>query len=468
MENSLLPEMLQLLHRNETFALRKFLQSPYHNTRTDVVRLFEYILANNTLSLEITADREVLFKAVYAATPFDSKQLNYVVSYLIKLIEQFIAQEEYAQSAATQSLHIVRGFRRRHCLHLSERAARTAVKKLEKQARRNASYYWERFYLANETLRGQAQQGRSLEFDFDKLNEAHEKAFFIERLQLGCMVQSRQAVASKAYETGFLPVLLAFLKDHPWLQEPAMAAWYYAYCMQTDQNAPVHFERLKTVIFENSMLFNDLEQHDLFLLAVNFCIRRINSGDAAFSRELFDLYKEGLLQNVFLENGILSRWSYNNIVNAALKIGEITWAMQFLEQYRAKLEPAFRDTNYYFNLARCLYEKGDYDPALESLTHMEYDDMLQNLSARTLQIKIYHDTAAWQALDSLLDSVRIYIRRKKVLGYHKENYSNIVRFVQRIMALPPGDRAARAQLREEMMQCKVLSERAWLLARVGF
>ena len=140
--------------------------------------------------------------------------------------------------------------------------------------------------------------------------------------------------------------------------------------------------------------------------------------------------------------------------------------MQFLEAYRSKLEPVFRDTNYYFNLARCLYEKGDHGAALESLTRMEYDDILQNLSAKTLQIKIYYDLQVWQTLDSLLDSVRIYIRRKKVLGYHKENFSNILRFMQRLMALPRGDRESRQILRHEIESCKVLSEKSWFIGKL--
>ena len=98
---------------------------------------------------------------------------------------------------------------------------------------------------------------------------------------------------------------------------------------------------------------------------------------------------------------------------------------------------------------------------------MEYDDVLQNLSAKTLQAKIYFDMHAWQALDSLLDSVSIYIRRKKVLGYHKENFSNTLRFMQRLMALPPGDRESKIQLKTDIENCKVLGEKAWFLGKLN-
>lgn len=463
MEKGYLAELLQSLSLSGRAALRKYLNSPYHNARADVLALFDCLCAQPGAR----ADRKTVYNAVFEGKPFDARQMNYVSSYLCKLVETFIAQREWDADEDTRGLYLLHGLRKRRLNRLTERAARAVAKRLDNKSGRDAAYFRQRYAIAFEQLRGRLQQGRARDFDFDALTETHEKAFVYEKLKLGCMMQSRQAVAKREYGAGLLPVVIDFLKDHPWLEEPAIAAWYYGYFVQTDGGATEQFEHLKDLIVRHGALLPEDERHDLFLLAINFCIRRINSGDANFSQDLFDLYREGLLQGVLLENGALSRWSYNNIVNSALKIGETDWALRFLEDYRQLLEPAFRDTSYFFNLARCLYEKGDHDAALECLTRIEYDDILQNLSAKTLQMKIYHDTAAWQALDSLLDSTAIYLRRKKVLGYHRENFSNIVRFMQRLVALPPGNHPAREALRQEVENCKVLSEKTWFLQKVG-
>ena len=462
MEKGYLPELLQSLTAAERLALRKYLCSPYHNTRADVLALLDHLSQKKPEK----RDRNASFGAVFQDQPFDARQLNYTVSYLNKLVEGFLAQREWEADTDTQDLYLYRQLRKRHLGRLAERAAHMAGKRREKQARRDAAYFRQAYALTFEQLRAHLQQGRARAFDVDALTEAHEKAFVYEKLKLGCMMQSRQAVASRAYGAGLLPVVLDFLRDHPWLQEPALAAWYHGYFVQLDPGATQNFEQLKSLIFRHGRLLPDDERHDLFLLAINFCIRRINSGDAGFSQDLFDLYQEGLVQHIFLEDGVMSRWSYNNIVNTALKMGEVEWSLRFLEEYRQLLEPSFRDTSYFFNLARCQYEKGDYAEALASLTRIEYDDMLQNLSAKTLQMKIYYDTAAWQALDSLLDSVAVYLRRKKILGYHRENFSNILRFLQRLIALPPGNGPALELLRQEVEHCKVLSERGWFLQKL--
>lgn len=464
MEKGYLPEFLQSLTLAERAAFRKYLCSPYLNVRKDVLALYDHLSAAPPAT---PADKDAAYGAVFEGKHFDARQMNYTVSYLSKLVEAFLAQREWDVDEDAQGLYLLRSLRKRHLSRLSERAIRAVEKRLEKQPRRDAAYFRQRYLIASEQLRGHLQQGRGRDFDFDSLTEAHEKAFVYEKLKLGCMLQSRQTVVSREYGVGFLPVLLDFLRHHPWLEEPAIAAWYHGYFVQSDAGATGNFEQLKGLIFRHGALLPDDERHDLFLLAINFCIRRINSGFADFSRDLFDLYREGLAQGIFLENGVISRWSYNNIVNTALKMGEVDWSLQFLEDYRPRLEPAFRDTGYFFNLARCRYEKGDHDGALECLTRIEYDDVLQNLSARILQMKIYYDTAAWQSLDSLLDSVTVYLRRKKVLGYHRENFSNIVRFMQRLVALPPGNSPVRELLRQDLENCTTLGEKAWFLQKTG-
>lgn len=448
---------------SEQGALRKYLCSPYHNARADVLALFDHLAGPSTEP----PNRRLAYQRIFQEKPFDARQMNYTVSYLTKLVERFLAQREWDAEATAQDLRLIRGLRKRRLSRLSERALRSAEKRLEKQPRRDAAYFRQRYLLTNEQLQSHLQLGRGRDFEVNALTEMHEKAFICEKLKLGCILQNRQTVAARQYEAGFLPALLDFLHHHPWLDEPAIAVWYHGYFIQTDAGATGNFEQLKTLIFQHGARLPDDERHDLFLLSINFCIRRINSGDTSYARELFDLYREGLLQDIFLENGVISRWSYNNIVNSALKLGEVEWAVLFLEEYRPRLEPAFRDTNYFFNRARCLYEKGELPAALECLTRIEYDDILQNLSAKTLQLKIYYDTGAWQSLDSLLDSTAIYMRRKKVLGYHRENFSNIVRFMQRLVALPPGNRATGELLRQEVENCTVLSEKGWFLQKLG-
>lgn len=82
-------------------------------------------------------------------------------------------------------------------------------------------------------------------------------------------------------------------------------------------------------------------------------------------------------------------------------------------------------------------------------------------------LRMYYETGEVDALESLLDSFEMYIRRQKDLGYHGENYTNLIRLIRKLMQIPIGQKEERSQLAEEVKATKSLAEREWLLGKVG-
>jgi len=60
----------------------------------------------------------------------------------------------------------------------------------------------------------------------------------------------------------------------------------------------------------------------------------------------------------------------------------------------------------------------------------------------------------------------MYLRRKEIVGYHKENYNNCVQFIQKLVRLNHFDKQAKAKLRVEIEQVKILSVKDWLLEQI--
>jgi len=116
-----------------------------------------------------------------------------------------------------------------------------------------------------------------------------------------------------------------------------------------------------------------------------------------------------------------------------------------------------------FNLSRVYFEKGEYSQAQRLLTQFDYNDMLLNIIAKTMLLKIYYEADELRLLDALLDSMTIFLRRKKIIGYHKQNYRNIVRYFQKLLALNRLDAAAVDTLRRQIETEEHLTEREWFL-----
>ena len=69
-------------------------------------------------------------------------------------------------------------------------------------------------------------------------------------------------------------------------------------------------------------------------------------------------------------------------------------------------------------------------------------------------------------LDSHLDAMQVYLTRKKIIGYHKTNYSNIVKYTRKLIRLNPYDKEAKLKLAENIKNEKLLPDRDWLLRQV--
>ncbi|MCE2789492.1 MAG: hypothetical protein LW630_06215 [Saprospiraceae bacterium] len=117
-------------------------------------------------------------------------------------------------------------------------------------------------------------------------------------------------------------------------------------------------------------------------------------------------------------------------------------------------------------MANIFYAQKRYDEAIESLQDVEFEDHLSNLFAKTIQLKIYYETGSDRLLDAHLDAMQVYLTRKKIIGYHKNNYAKIIKFTRKLIRLNPFDQKAKSALLEQIRQEKLIPDREWLLREV--
>lgn len=178
-----------------------------------------------------------------------------------------------------------------------------------------------------------------------------------------------------------------------------------------------------------------------------------------------DFYQEVLTKEYLLQNGVLSRFTYTNIVSVALQIDMSDWAEKFIEEWTPRLERRYRERMFSFNRAKIAYHTKDFDAAIPLLQRANYHDLLLNLGARTLLLKIYYELDEFDLLQSHLDAFSSYLRRKDGLAYHRTNYRNLIRYTNRLLNLNSMDKVAVQSFRESVENEEILTEKAWLLSQ---
>jgi hypothetical protein len=464
MLNAPLISMLRALPKDRMKALEKFVRSPYHVTHPGVGQLLELLKDN----LENEAlDKAYLVIQLFKERETDPRRLYHLTNYLLAAVEKFLAQEVWERQQHIQHADTIEGLRGLNLNEPAEAMYRYARKQLGIEKVKGSEFHRAAYRLHWEEYQLSLQQGRAKSSNAQALSDTQDVAFICEKLRTGCLLLSHQLVTKQTYDKGLLDPILTFLSGHKYLEIPLVAAYYHGYFAQLGEaGGDQHFLQLKALLKEHAQFFSLSEVHDLFLMAINFCIRRINQQEELYFREIFDLYQFGLQHGALLENGLLSRWTYNNITLTGVRLKEYAWVKDFLLQYAPLLGESHREGAVNFNLARYHYEMGALKEAMPYLLRIEYDDVLHNMGAKMLLCKIYFALGETDTLENQLDSIQIYLRRKKVLGYHRDIYLAFVRFIRKLLTLKPNHAADRKKLREEIEATPGLPEKAWLLGEL--
>lgn len=455
MEKSGLYQLIHSFSPVELREVRKFLRSPFYNQRQDLIGLFEWLVT------QPAPPRETTWSHLFGQAPFDEQKLRLLMSYLHRLLEQYLTVKAWDDDRLSNQIYLAKAYRKRQLGGAFDRTRRQLEKSLEAQPLRNAHYHDCRYKMQWEAHQLAYTQNPTDVSRLRQLSGAADAIYLAQKLRLICLLNAHESVYQSERQNGMDEAVVALAEREEMAGLPAVAVYLHCYRMLLNPGEEIHFQRFKELLIEQSVLFFDEEMSGLFILAINYCVRRINAGESRFFREALDLYKEGLSKRYLLENGVLSRFTYHNIVAAGLHTGELDWVRFFIVEYKNRLEKQYRESSFSFNLARLEYAEKRYDFVLELLQRANYRDPLLNLAAKTLLLKTYYDLGEYETLQSHLDAMRNYIHRKRVLGYHRTNYLNIIRYTEKLMRLNLKDKKSVYMLRQEMENETVLTEKAF-------
>lgn len=462
MQNTFVFEIVTNLSKSELREVRNFLASPFFNQRQDVQRLFDLLSKSAQ-----PPSREEVWQAVFPDEKFDDQQLRLSLSYLLKLLEEYLVlKEKQADPLADPHLLLAAYHRRKLGRHF-EKTQRSFSKSIENQPLRHPGFYLENYRMEHQQYLHLLESGRSKELNLQAVEDELTTAMLAMKLRQACLLRSHQAVFNTPYRLDLLDEILALAEEQPYAESPAVLVYRLCYLALFGERGDADFGAFKLALFEHGDRFPKEEIGSLYLLAINFCIKKINVNQPGYLREALDLYKQGLKSKLLLDNGQLSRFAFNNITGIALRLpDELDWAERFVEEYRSYLEPAAQEAAFSLNSARIAFAKRQYDKSLLLLQRADYKDFINGMNARVLQLKIYFEKQELELLDAHLKTLRMFIRRNKRMGYHHQNWLNIVHFTQKLVELNPFDEQQRAALRGEIEAEPTLTEKDWLLAQL--
>lgn len=450
----------------EVQHFRKWLRSPFHNSRPELADLFDYL--QKKLMQKESPVLEEAFRFAFPGQKFDAKKMRHAFSWIMAQIKAFFVWQELQNDTHRSNLYEVRAFRKRGL----EAGFRNAVQDAKTSLNQNQTIDTEvplaAFQIEMEDFQWSLAQKRSQEINFDQLADHLTVYFTTQMLRLGYMYRTQQVLQKQLPSA--LPRIDTLLQAFPpdVQKTPQISLYYTGFQLLSHPEEDHWLVQFRVLLAQYGKQFSSDEARDHLMLAINHCIRRINQGQRQFLQEVMTFYELGL-ENTWLldERGFLTKYTYNNVLLTIIALQDWHKAEAFLEQYRTQLPQNERESIYHYNKAVLLFRKGDYDGAQSILRSLAFADPMYNLEARRMLLRIYFENNEFDALESLLDNLMTWLRRHGEIGYHREMYRNLARFVGKLLKIPRGEKEKLQKLAQKIKDTPLVADRAWLLQQIA-
>lgn len=439
MEQSRLVRTIAELQPREREQFLLFVSSPYFNQHKKTTEFLEILLRQLNLGRAAALEKETLFALLFPTENFDEQKIHNLMSGLKKLLLRFLAHQQLGEKEYLEDLLAMEWAYGRNQFDLLTQKARQLEKNLDRESVQMTDHTYARFRL-NYLMGYYGGQfvDRTRSDTLQGMLHFLDSWYLEEKLRHACHLTAHEILVNAHYDFGLLKDSMAFLANHPErLEENRVLRLYYTILNSLrEEDNPTHYLALKDMLADGQAGFSPKDRQDLYHFSYNYCITKINKGEKAFQRELFELYQRGLEGGFLLNNGIINEWDFKNITTLGCSLKEFAWTESFLEDFKELLPPSRRENAYLYNLGNLYYHKKMYDQAISTLIRVQFTDITYHLNTTFLMIRTYHAKRDTDALLSLLDTFRIYIMRSAHINTEqKKSYQQFLRFTKKMVMI---------------------------------
>ncbi len=451
---------------------RKFVQSPYFNDQEDVTRLFEVVNAaiREGEAAVAALDKSAIWAALYPKSPIDDGHLRRLASDLTLLAQRYLVEELRRQDPVTEALDLQQALAQYDLPKHLAGAERVIEKLLGQSAGKSSDYYYAQFRQNWNVFRRASKLVATAGYT-DKLMSAdfHLECFYLaQKLKLYIEWLLYRGFRVTEREVPVVPGFWEYLEDERFATVPLIRIFRKVIRSFTDSENETHFEGLLNDLDQYAPDIDRADLRECFFIAQNYCALKINQGKTAYYYRYFALIKNLVDKDLLLENGQVPEAVFKNFITVSLGAGEYDWTEQFIRQYADFLPARIRENARMFNLAYVFFYQKNYDKVIEYLRDVEYSDVVYALGAKSMLLRTYYEQGEYLALDSLIDSFRIFLRRNKVISKNlKREYINFLGLVKKLTTISAYDKKVIADLHRRVSQTSYSMPKNWLLKKIA-
>lgn len=477
MQKTYLIEILSKLSSKQMRELSEFIRSPFFNKNESAEKLFEYLRFHHPDFRTEKIEKEMIYSKLFSPAEYNDSFMRMIIFKLTELTEQYLAYSDMKQDGNSENMHLVNALLELGIEKGAQKIINNTEKSLVSSKIQNGKFFEERYELDkfkhiiySRSYRAVTVKDKPGENLLDESNNL-TAYYLINVLRRYRYLLNKRFSVNSDFKLEFLPYILRFLENEGknYLKIRLVSILYKQILALTDSsNEDIIFE-LKNELTDESILIDETERREGLTVVANLSIEKGYSGKEEFYKLILEADKYLISKNLYnrVKGGFFENEMFMNIVTLALRLGDIEYTKQFIEENYSRLDPESSLNLYNYTYSKLFFKLKEFEKARSYISKVNHSDLHIKINARITSIMIQYELGNIEEVFTEIDNFRKYIQKDKLLsGSHKKISSNFVKYVSAVSKARYSARVNLGQLKKDIEECDMVSNRVWLGEKV--
>lgn len=461
-------QLLRIFSPDEMKEFEKFVRSPFHNNRSEVIRYFEILKKFYPEFTHKDFTKEKIYSRLYPSEIYRDDTMRRLNSNLFKLGEEFSAYKNFRNDEYSYEKSILDYFLSKNSDKFFSKQYEKITMQLDKNVLRDSEYYYRQSNLDEHFRTFMMKYDPNYKkVSFKTQIDFQWKYLLSSMLRLYGFAEYEKFFHNKNYDLKFKDELLKISEKSGFMNSKTVEIYYLLLKLYDVNNKSDDiFYRLKKLIDEISGSFDKPECFQFYIHLFNYLnINKLNT-DKDYGKEEFDIAQKMIENDLLIHNGKIDPGWFRGIFSKILNAGKIKFAENFIKRYRSVV--AGEESESVVNHVYAQFEiyKKNYNTALKYLEKASYRHLNDKWSVKNMYLTIYYEMNEYKLFFYTADSLKHLINDA---GLWNDNLTipiiNFINISTKLFKKKIGESDISADdLRQEILNTNVRA-RKWLLEK---
>lgn len=475
MLNTTLVEILRTFTRDELKKLELFINSPYFNRKSVVIKLFDILKNYYPEFTGSKLDRKEIWKKLYPDKKFNYGVMKNILYDLTGLTQRFLAEETFSNNEFKINYWLLEQF----CSKGLKKNFHSKYLTLEKNLKDSGNI---------PDIYSQISELQWLKYEYTdslKTNDGEIVYSISDNLIYDFLINLFKLYNNQACErisvnysddSGLLDKFIENLNIEKIIESIKLKSdenfniinlYYQIYLSLSDNQNENSYFRFKELLVLNDKILPKNEQINLYS-----CLTTALTQNKKIRNKLYeynDIYKLLIERNLLLnDEGLISVVDFTSVIKFAAMSKDSEFIIMFMDEYKDKLIPAFKINLEKYANAYLNFSNNNFINSLDLLKKIKFDIPSFKYEIRNLQIMNFYELKDFESLEYILDSYKHYAYNSRNLSLSaKINIQNFIKYITALCRFTENKKSVEIQqLRKEIENDKIITK-YWLLEKVN-